>query len=117
MTFEKAMHDSCRELGLDGHIKIIEYKKDCHTYAEKIVCNIKDRPFQVKNSYMFLDGVDFCFYNYENEVNFATSEYQRTKNIKYVSILLGHSSSSVTEKYYLIDDMKEIEQTALAMVG
>ena len=48
---------------------------------------------------------------------FATSEYQRTKNIKYVSILLGHSSSSVTEKYYLIDDMKEIEQTALAMVG
>lgn len=48
---------------------------------------------------------------------FATSEYRRTKNIKYVSILLGHSSSSVTEKYYLIDDMKDVEQTALAMVG
>ena len=73
MTFEKAMHDSCRELGLDGHIKTIEYKKDCHTYAEKIVGNFKDRPFQVKNSYMFLDGVDFCFYNYKNEVNFAIS--------------------------------------------
>ena len=37
MTFEKAMHDSCRELGLDSHIKTIEYKKDCHTYAEKMV--------------------------------------------------------------------------------
>lgn len=73
MTFEKAMHDSCRELGLDCHIKTIEYKKDCHTYAEKIVANFKDRPFQVKNSYMFLDGVDFCFYNYKNEVNFAIS--------------------------------------------
>ena len=22
---------------------------------------------------MFLDGVDFCFYNYKNEVNFAIS--------------------------------------------
>ena len=26
MTFEEAMHDSCRELGLDSHIKTIEYK-------------------------------------------------------------------------------------------
>ena len=73
MTFEEAMHDSCRELGLDSHIKTIVHKKDCHTYAEKIVCNFKDRPFKVKNSYMFLDGVDFCFYNYKNEVNFAIS--------------------------------------------
>ena len=73
MTFEKAMHDACRELGLDGHIKTIEFKKDCHTYAEKLVGNFKDRPFQVKNSYMFLDGVDFCFYNNKNDVNFAIS--------------------------------------------
>ena len=73
MTFEEAMHDSCRELGLDSHIKTIDHKKDCHTYAEKIVCNFKYRPFKVKNSYMFLDGVDFCFYNYKNEVNFAIS--------------------------------------------
>ena len=27
MTFEKAMYDSCKELGLDSHIKTIEYKK------------------------------------------------------------------------------------------
>ena len=73
MTFEKEMHDSCRELGLDGHMKTIEYKKDCHTYAEKIVCNFNDRPFQVKNSYMFLDGVDFCFYQNGKDVNFSIS--------------------------------------------
>ena len=75
MTFEEAMHDSCRELGLDGHIKTIEYKKDCNTYAEKIVCNFKEKPFQVKNSYMFLDGVDFCFYQKGKDVNFAISGY------------------------------------------
>lgn len=75
MTFEEAMHDSCRELGLDGHIKTIEHKKDCYTYAEEIACNFKDKPFQVKNSYMFLDGVDFCFYQDGEDVNFAISGY------------------------------------------
>ena len=45
---------------------------------------------------------------------FASEEYRRTKNVKYVSILLGHSSTAVTEKYYLVDDMKEIEYMALS---
>ena len=75
MTFEQAMHDTCRELGYDSHLKTIEHKKDCYTYAEEIVCNFKDKPFQVKNSYMFLDGVDFCFYQYGEDVNFAISGY------------------------------------------
>ena len=44
---------------------------------------------------------------------FSTFEYRRTGDIKYVSILLGHSSTAVTEKYYLIDDMKDIEYKAL----
>ena len=44
---------------------------------------------------------------------FATEEYRRTGNIKYVSILLGHSSTAVTEKYYLVDDLKAIEYQAL----
>ena len=75
MTFEQAMHDTCRELGYDSHLKTIEYKKDCHTYAEKIIGNFAKRPFQVKSSYMFLDGVDFCFHQYGEDVNFAISGY------------------------------------------
>ena len=30
---------------------------------------------------------------------------------------IHQEKTAVTEKYYLIDDMKEVEQTALAMVG
>ena len=45
---------------------------------------------------------------------FASEEYRRTKNVKYVSILLGHSSTEVTEKFYLVDDMKEIVYMALS---
>ena len=44
---------------------------------------------------------------------FASEEYRRTKNVKYISIILGHSSTAVTEKYYLVDDMKDIEYMAL----
>ena len=44
---------------------------------------------------------------------FASETYRRTGNIKLVSILLGHASTTITEKYYLIDDLKDIEYQAL----
>lgn len=44
---------------------------------------------------------------------FASETYRRTKNVKLVSVLLGHSSTAVTEKFYLVDDMQEIEHQAL----
>ena len=72
MTFEKAMHDTCRELGYDGHIKTIQYKKDAYTYAEKIAIQY-GIPKAVKNSYMYLDKVDFCFYQNGDDVDFAIS--------------------------------------------
>lgn len=75
MTFEQAMHDTCKELGYGSHLKTIKNKKDCHTYAEKIIGNFAKRPFRVKNSYMFLNGVDFCFYQDGEDVNFAISGY------------------------------------------
>lgn len=75
MTFEQAMHDTCRELGFDLYIKTITYKKECYTYAEKIAGEFSKRPFQVKNSYMYLDGVDFCFHQNGEDVNFAISGY------------------------------------------
>lgn len=46
---------------------------------------------------------------------FASETYKRTGNVKLVSILLGHSSTAVTEKYYLVDDMKDIEYQALSV--
>ena len=46
--------------------------------------------------------------------SFASIEYRRTGDAKYVSILLGHSSTAVTEKFYLVDDMKDIAYKALA---
>lgn len=44
---------------------------------------------------------------------FASETYRRTKNVKLISILLGHSSTAVTEKYYLVDDLLDIQYQAL----
>lgn len=72
MTFEDAMSQTCKELGYDSHLKEINYKKDAYTYAEKIAVQY-GVPKKVKNSYMFLDCVDFCFFRDGNDVNFAIS--------------------------------------------
>lgn len=44
---------------------------------------------------------------------FASETYRKTKNVKLVSVLLGHASTAITEKYYLVDDLKDIEYQAL----
>lgn len=72
MNFEKAMENTCKILGYDSHIKIIKKKSEAYTYAEKIATRF-ELPIAVKNSYMYLDGVDFCFYQNGNDVNFAIS--------------------------------------------
>ena len=47
---------------------------------------------------------------------FASETYRRTKNVKMVSLLLGHASTAITEKYYLVDDLRDIEYQALYTV-
>lgn len=39
---------------------------------------------------------------------FASNIYRKTGNIKIVAILLGHSSSAVAEKYYMVDDIEDV---------
>lgn len=88
MKFEKAMYDACRELGLDGHIKEIRFKKDASTYAERIVLQFKKPPLTVKNSYLYLDCVDFCFFENRGECDFAISGYIHGNDKLYIQSAL-----------------------------
>ena len=45
---------------------------------------------------------------------FASEEYRRTGDPKYVSIVMGHSSTAVTERNYVVDDMKNIAHIGLS---
>lgn len=71
--------NACKEAGLDGHIKWIESKKEAHTRAEQIAVYFKgEAPLPVKNSYMFCETLDMCFfYTQTGEPQFSFSGYAR----------------------------------------
>lgn len=70
---------ACKEAGLDAHIKWIERKKDALTRAEQIAACFKgEAPLPVKNSYMFCETLDMCFfYTQTGEPQFSFSGYAR----------------------------------------
>lgn len=55
---------ACKETGLDGHIRWIETQKQADTWAEKIAMRFKDKgsSLPVKNSFMYCDTLDMCFF-------------------------------------------------------
>lgn len=64
---------ACKEAGLDGHIRWIEGKKQADTWAEKIAMRFKgNNALPVKNSYMFCDTLDMCFFYNEAGMPFMT---------------------------------------------
>lgn len=64
----KIIHDSARECNLDCHVEIAEKKSELYTLAEKGMGMFgwyKNMPH--KNSYLYFDSVDACFYISESD--------------------------------------------------
>lgn len=54
---------ACKRAGIDTHIRWIESKKQADTWAEKIAVRFKgDSILPVKNSFMYCDTLDMCFF-------------------------------------------------------
>ncbi|MCB7043029.1 hypothetical protein [Flavonifractor plautii] len=60
----RAIAKACNEAGLDSHITWHNCAADAHTWAERISVRFRDgrQPRPVKNSYMFCDTLDMCFF-------------------------------------------------------
>jgi len=58
----KILHDSARKCDLDSHIVTCEKKADLQTNAERMMGNMSYVKNPHKNSYLFFDSVDACFY-------------------------------------------------------
>lgn len=60
----EAITEACKEAGLDGHITWHNRATDAHTWAERISVRFRNsrQPRPVKNSYMFCDSLDMCFF-------------------------------------------------------
>ena len=76
MTVDKQaelIHKACRECGLDGHVKWIETKEDVQTWAEKIAERFRlTRNMPLKNSYMYCEQLDMCFFYTEWDLPVVT---------------------------------------------
>lgn len=54
---------AAREVGLDGHCKLIRNRRDFTTWAEHIADRFRNgNQIIVKNSYMYCDTLDMCFF-------------------------------------------------------
>lgn len=60
----RAITKACIEAGLESHIKWHKCAADAQTWAEKISNRFRDgrQPRPVKNSYMYCDTLDMCFF-------------------------------------------------------
>lgn len=76
MTADKQaelIQKACRECGLDGHVKWIERKQDVQSWAEKIAERFRNkRNMPIKNSYMYCDQLDMCFFYTEWDLPVVT---------------------------------------------
>ena len=76
MTADKQaelIQKACRECGLDGHVKWIERKQDVQSWAEKIAERFRHkRNMPIKNSYMYCDQLDMCFFYTEWDLPVVT---------------------------------------------
>lgn len=60
---ERLISTACKEAGLDSHIRWIKRAKDAGTWAERIAERFREgRDMPVKNSYMYCDTLDMCFF-------------------------------------------------------
>lgn len=107
----KILNDAAREANLDGHIKIIKNEKDENTYAEKIAGRFRSGHLPVKNSYMFCDALDMCFFVTKDLTpTFAYAGYSAINHIDVAEDKLLKAFSKAKELLQIIDRMIKEEK-------
>lgn len=102
---------ACKEAGLDGHIKWIEKKAHAQTWAERIAERFRNgRELPVKNSYMYCDTLDMCFFYNEAGTPYMTYAGYVTADSK--DILDGTILEAFRRARQVLSTMKELAEEA-----
>ena len=73
---EKAMRIAAKRMNLDAHITTLRYKKDLHTWADRILTRFFRKGMPIKRSYLFCDCLDVDFFFTESgEAAFTYAGY------------------------------------------
>jgi hypothetical protein len=105
---EKILHDSARKSGLDGHITIRGKQSELDTNAEQMMGRMSNPRNPHKNSYLYCDSVDACFYidhdmpfvTFTARWNFGSKDLENTKYTATFIILndmLSKMQEAITE--------------------
>lgn len=102
---------ACKEAGLDGHIRWIEKHKDAQTWAERIAERFRNgRRLPVKNSYMFCDTLDMCFFYGETGTPYMT--YAGYVTVSSPDITEGKLLEAFRRARQVLSTMKELAEEA-----
>lgn len=104
------LHRAMREADLDGHIKVIERRSEADTWAEKIADRFREQELPVKNSYMFCDTLDMCFF-YDTNLK-ATFTYAGYSTVGQPDIMQGKLQKAFSKAKELLLIMDRISKEA-----
>ena len=70
---EEMISEACCRAGVDSHVQWIIYKKDAVNFPMKTAVSWNTLPVPVKNSFMYCDSLNMCFFYTDS--NIATVAY------------------------------------------
>lgn len=75
MNDNEIIKKACKMYGLDSHLREITNKRDACTMAERLAMIHKEskQPMYVKNSYMYCDTLDCCFWIHNDKAYVSMS--------------------------------------------
>lgn len=109
------IYKACKEAGLDGHIRVINRKKDATTLAEKIAVRFMqdDQQLPVKNSYMFCETLDMCFFFTQQgtpQVAYAGYAHADSPDIRKTDIAEGRLIEAFRKAGKVLQAMKRLAE-------
>ena len=80
---EGIIHDAARACGMDGHIDVATAQANLGTQAEMMMGRFGSGRMPHKNSYLYLDSVDACFYISRGRANctFTARWFSESKDL------------------------------------
>ena len=78
----KAISEAAKKLNLSTHITILQYKKDLHTWADRILARFFRKEMPIKRSYLFCDSLDVdFFFTADGEAAFTYAGYADRRDL------------------------------------
>lgn len=111
----RAITKACIEAGLESHITWHNCAPDLHTWAERISGRFREgrQPRPVKNSYMYCDALDMCFFYGGPSGNIPYMTYAGYVTASSPDITEGKLAEAFKKADAVLQAMKRLAEEAL----